>query len=489
MGSKIERAVYTLWLDDRKKENNGFSSSEELACCLALSLEYSKKQFKAVELYTNTAGKELIQDKFQLPFDKVHVTHNSLEDFLHQDLWAYAKILTYSLQDSPFIHIDNDVILFDKVPVEKLEADLLFQNKEFLSEHGGYNALVEKLRGVPKVNEEILKLSKNLKFAYNCGVVGANNLDFIREWYLHAHNYLFSPSNKGFWDSLLDKHSQNHLFEQLFCSILVKHNDLEGGTKLLLDGENILEVYSQAKSESGFRMTHLWGKEKRDSSTMSRLKARLFKEFPEYMGKIYGEVNHKQVFSDIYRNNFWGNGSGPGSTPQITFEYRSYLEEKIYNIRPKNIVDLGCGDFQFMSLVRLPREVQYFGVDCVPEVVEKVKVIYETDNLSFISGDIRDLDSIKGLVSPEKPIDLVLVKDVLIHWPNNEVKKFLDRLLKLCRFAIITNQVDGNENKDIVAGDYRPLNIEVDPFNVKVEEEFVWSSDRKITYLVRGVEQ
>ena len=34
------------------------------------------------------------------------------------------------------------------------------------------------------------------------------------------------------------------------------------------------------------------------------------------------------AFETIYRNDSWGNGSGPGSMPPSTIEYRAFLEDK-----------------------------------------------------------------------------------------------------------------------------------------------------------------
>ena len=56
------------------------------------------------------------------------------------------------------------------------------------------------------------------------------------------------------------------------------------------------------------------------------------------------------TFSTIYRNNVWGHGSGVGSLPEGTVDYRRVLEGLIRSKDIKTVLDYGCGDLHFPTL-------------------------------------------------------------------------------------------------------------------------------------------
>ena len=148
--------VFTLWETSSNKVNAGFRTSEELAISISLSVEQAKKYFEEVHLVTNTVGKELLIDKYKIPFDEVKVVLDFLDDALPANLWAYAKIFSYSIQDRPFCHIDNDVYLFQDIPEDIKTAPLFFQNKEDFKTHRAYDGLIRNLLKVGKKNSALI---------------------------------------------------------------------------------------------------------------------------------------------------------------------------------------------------------------------------------------------------------------------------------------------------------------------------------------------
>jgi hypothetical protein len=137
----IQTAVWSYWEDNRQKTNGGFRTKKEMATCLALSLEEAKKQFSKTVLITNTHGKSFLIDKYGLPFDEVLTVLDKFDNVLDPDLWAYVKIYAYKLmadRNEPFVHIDNDVIIWDRIHQGVLTAPLFFQNRELLASHAGY---------------------------------------------------------------------------------------------------------------------------------------------------------------------------------------------------------------------------------------------------------------------------------------------------------------------------------------------------------------
>ena len=71
----------------------------------------------------------------------------------------------------------------------------------------------------------------------------------------------------------------------------------------------------------------------------------------------------EQVFSAIYSENSWGDAesrSGPGSTVVRTRLVRPAVTDPLVRLGVRSILDLACGDFNWMRLTSLPN-VQYAG--------------------------------------------------------------------------------------------------------------------------------
>lgn len=468
----IKKAVYSLWETADQKINGGFARKQDLAVTLTLSVELAKKQFETVELVTNTYGKELLIDKYKIPFDSVRVELDCLNEKLNPDLWAYAKILAYSIQEEPFIHIDNDVLIWDKISKENLEKDLFFQNKEHLSTHISYLRLLNEAKFALAINRDIL--NSNPTFAYNCGVVGVNNLELIAEWKQIVDEYLFDEENQHYWSVIDDKHSHNHLFEQFFISALIKNKAIEDKVSTLLN-----DNFMQSAIED-FKFTHLWGEAKRNQVTMQKVKNRLFLDYPQYITLFNQQESHSDIFDDIYKNELWGKGqgSGGGSSVEITEGYRSFLQHFLSDMQIKSVVDLGCGDWQFSELIDWSN-VEYLGLDCVKSLIHTNETNFGGDNISF-----KYFDGSKEMLKEKG--DLLIVKDVLIHWTNEEVSFFLKHLSQLdFKYILITNQIGKeNLNSDIQTGQFRNIDINSEPFNANAKEIFIWDNDPKITYLI-----
>lgn len=181
----------------------------------------------------------------------------------------------------------------------------------------------------------------------------------------------------------------------------------------------------------------------------------------------------KERFEKIYDNNEWSFGSGEGSLPIHNKGYIETLESFLRDKQIKSVVDLGCGDWQFSKLINWDG-VQYDGYDLVGSVIDKNKKDYQSSNIRFhvFSGEFNELPT----------ADLLIAKDVLQHWSNNTVYKFLPYLQNY-KYSLITNCVKRSgktTNIDIEDGDFRVLDIRLPPFNVEAEEIFSFTNYRPI---------
>ncbi len=170
--------------------------------------------------------------------------------------------------------------------------------------------------------------------------------------------------------------------------------------------------------------------------------------------------NYEAVFTNIYEN--WGFGgdesrSGPGSTLDETRFIRKHICDIVKQINAKKIVDVPCGDFNWMkevisTLKKDGHSVKYVGGDIVPEMIENNKKEYGSDKIKF-----KMIDLINGKIPKA---DLLIVRDVLGHMPLEFAEKAVENILKSeCKYLLTTTWY--NEYQDQSA---LPDNVNIDYF-------------------------
>jgi len=180
---------------------------------------------------------------------------------------------------------------------------------------------------------------------------------------------------------------------------------------------------------------------------------------------IINMSNTTDTFESIYKKKLWGedkNGkghSGHGSIPENTEEIKGMIEYFIDILKIKTILDIGCGDWQYMSRVNL-NGIKYIGIDASKSVIAENNKLYSTNNIKFLHGNICDMDI--------SFTDLIIVKDVLMHLSNSDINTILEKIYNKCKYAIIVDDYDTiSINADIKTGEHRPINILANPFNFK----------------------
>ena len=181
--------------------------------------------------------------------------------------------------------------------------------------------------------------------------------------------------------------------------------------------------------------------------------------------------SREAVFSSIARNNGW-NGtesvSGPGSTMEATSHLRAALPALLTKYGIRSVLDLPCGDAHWVSHC-LPEGVDYIGADIVPDLIERNRK--QKSSL----GRFEVLD----IVTDDLPCcDLVMVRDCLVHLPNDMAQKALLNIKRSRIAYLLTNTYPGRaDNRDIVIGDYRPLDLSIAPFNLPAPLEMVFETE------------
>ncbi len=173
-------------------------------------------------------------------------------------------------------------------------------------------------------------------------------------------------------------------------------------------------------------------------------------------------VNPKSVFTDYYRNNFWGNResvSGAGSTMEYTENIRRELPLLMERFHVRKFLDAPCGDYNWFQAVKRPDGLEYIGGDIVEELIRQNQVKYGDDRTSFISLDVIN-DALPAA-------DLWMCRDCLFHFSYEDIFKTLANFLRSDIHYLFTSiHTDCTANADILTGGARQLNLELPPFNL-----------------------
>ncbi len=166
------------------------------------------------------------------------------------------------------------------------------------------------------------------------------------------------------------------------------------------------------------------------------------------------------VFSRVYREGLWVRGSGEGSLPMNTVEYRAFLQEFLREEKIETVLDIGCGDWQSSCLLDWSG-IDYVGIDTVPSVIADNRRRYDAPNITFLLADA-------ALEETELPsVDLLLLKDVLQHWPDSMILSALPRFLRSARRILFTDDLrEGGVHTECALGAHRPLDLREAPFGL-----------------------
>lgn len=182
-------------------------------------------------------------------------------------------------------------------------------------------------------------------------------------------------------------------------------------------------------------------------------------------------MNMRKTFENIYAKKLWGEGSGWGSSPDNTDTYRKFLNTFMLDNNIRTVIDIGCGDWMFSKLINWSKQ-EYLGYDIVAPVITDCIKEYTSSNITFRCANILN-DKVKPPIA-----DLYIVKDVLQHWSNSDIKKFFKKTHRLFRYMLITNDFRSTEevNQDAVMGSFQNIDITKPPFNIPATLEISYGS-------------
>jgi SAM-dependent methyltransferase len=182
------------------------------------------------------------------------------------------------------------------------------------------------------------------------------------------------------------------------------------------------------------------------------------RRFAEQAAALSG-LTLEERFEQIYKTNLWSDTesrSGAGSSLDATARLRISLPPLLDSLGTRRLLDVPCGDFNWMSQVDLTG-IDYIGGDIVEPIIDANRARYESADRKFMRVDLTS--------GPLPDADVIFCRDCLVHFSfDNIMAAFRTMRDSQARYLLTTTFLDREVNKDIVDGDWRPLNLTQPPF-------------------------
>lgn len=168
----------------------------------------------------------------------------------------------------------------------------------------------------------------------------------------------------------------------------------------------------------------------------------------------------RQIFTEYYNTNRWGDKeslSGPGSRLERTITIREEMPGLVKQFNVNSILDIPCGDFNWMRLIDL--DIDYIGADIVEKLIKKNQITFGNSRKTFQTLNIFEDNLPK--------VDLVLCRDCLVHFSNADIFRTFRNIKRSgSTYLLTTTMVKRAINRNIITGEFRPINLQKPPFNL-----------------------
>ena len=232
--------------------------------------------------------------------------------------------------------------------------------------------------------------------------------------------------------------------------------------------------------------------------------------------KNFTTNERRKFFDQVYTGSVWsfpdwqhasspGSGvkSGFGSTLHQTTNIRPYLDSVIANCEIGSVVDIPCGDMNWMVHVKKLPEINYFGGDVSSVVIKEHEVTFaENTQMSFglvdiIDEDLLEIESIRNMFAADDDDNnnnnnnnkniMIFVRHLQFHLNVDENMKILKNLSELQNkttkqvFVMLSTYLrgNGNEGEYLLASGHK-INLFGYPFCVRDPISLVSDGDNDL---------
>lgn len=299
------RAVWSFWTAPWR-EHRGSRWPNERYHLLAwvLSVEAARRHYVDTMLVTDDEGARILIDGVGLPVERVSTDLNALAE---QDpaLWMMGKLRAYRLQDVPFVHIDTDVFLWNRLPENVERAPVFAQNPEHFTIGVSHykpdrmqRLMTQETHGwIPPEWEWSLSHGDPQR-GECCGIAGGNDLDFIHYYADSALRVIDDPRNRDGWSLVSDKGEFNTLIEQYHLAACIDyHRNRQDSPYRGVEIRYLFDSFSDAfnpnlAAKRGF--THLLSNAKQNVVVADRMEKRVARDYPKGYERCLQYVSNRK---------------------------------------------------------------------------------------------------------------------------------------------------------------------------------------------------
>ena len=287
------RAVWSFWTKPwRARRSWNWPEEKYHWFAWVLSLESARRHYPDTMLVTDSEGARILIDGLGLKFGRISTGLDVLADH-DPGLWMMGKLCAYRAQREPFVHIDTDVFLWNRLPDEVEQAPVFAQNPEHFS-IGASHYKPERMQRlmttdtagwIPAEWEWALSFGRQQR-GECCGIAGGTHTEFIRYYADTAMQVIEDPRNRAGWSSVSDKGEYNTLIEQYHLAACVDyHRQRPDSPYREVDIRYLFESFTTAfdaniAAKVGF--THLLAGAKQNRTVTDRLERRVARDFPDF---------------------------------------------------------------------------------------------------------------------------------------------------------------------------------------------------------------
>ena len=252
-----------------------------------------REHYDELELVTDSVGHELLIDKMRLPYTKVSVVLDELNNY-HRDLFALAKIYAYELQKEPFIHVDSDVFIWQKFGRELEEAELVCQSPEEGALYADCMGPIKKhFDYYPAVLDQSIARNSGIR-SINAGIIGGNDISFFQNYCRTAFEFI--NRNTHHLDKIKVRPS-NLVFEQFLFKAMAE--DQRKKIRFYSEGEPVHKFIAKLTDLTGIpdriSYVHLYAGHKKVDYFVDCLEYIMLRDFPEHYYRILNLIRTNQI--------------------------------------------------------------------------------------------------------------------------------------------------------------------------------------------------
>lgn len=175
-------------------------SEESIKDMTAIAVHFLKKHYGEAHLITDKSGAKLFCDIGFTTIDLELENHKSILNE-YNEIWSLGKLFSYvhiCKKNKAFLHIDNDVFLIKKLPLDLINKNVFAQNLE-IDAFAFYNMEIF-YENCP--NKHFMKNQYRNLGSCNLGVFGGQDIGFIKDYAEKTINLILDKDNVNFWKNI-----------------------------------------------------------------------------------------------------------------------------------------------------------------------------------------------------------------------------------------------------------------------------------------------